>query len=138
MKKKIIAFITLLIGILLIVIPILIFNNKSNNDSKNNISSLMNKELDVTITHQDKNIKINDFIETSEFYLFNLSNLSNKKIDFEKLKVEFLDENKDLIYAEEFSVTIEKNNIKTFQTRKDASVQGKVKYIKLIISDIKN
>ena len=134
MKKKIIAFITLIIGILLIVIPKLISNN--DNDSKNNLSSLINKELDVTISHEDNDIIINDFTETKELYLFNLTNLSNKKLEFERLKVEFFDENKDLIFTEEFTVTIEKNNIKTFQIRKDYSIQTKVKYIKLKIDDV--
>ena len=131
MKNKIIAFITLIIGISLIIIPIIINNNKPNNSKITN-SSLFNKELDVTMVHKDKNIKINDFIETSEFYGFNLENLSNKTLNFEFLKIEFLDKNKKLIHTEEFNITLEKKYIKTLQTRKEYNIESKVKYIKLI------
>ena len=138
MKKKIFALIILIIGISLIILSLLIFNNKPSENSKNNVSSLINKELDVTMTHSDNDIKINDFIETSELYLFNLTNHSDKKIDFERLKIEFLDENKNLIFTEEFTVSIEKNTIKTFQIKKDYNIQTKTKYIKLINSDDKS
>ena len=134
MKKKIIAFIALMIGISLIIIPIIIINNKSTDNKKNLTSSLFNNALDIETTHEDKNIKINDFIETNEFYAFNFTNNSNKTIDFELLTIEFLDKDKKLITIEEFTVIVEKGDIKTFKIRKDDNIKDKVKYIKFINS----
>lgn len=133
MKKKIIiAIIILVIGLLLIIIPKLVF--KSDKDNKDNKidSTLINKELDITITNEDDDIKINDFIETKELYLFNLTNQSDKKLEFEKLTIEFYNEKKELIFTEDFNVSLEKDNIKTFQIRKDFDIKDKVKYIKLV------
>lgn len=133
MKKKIIiVIIILVIGLLLIIVPKLVF--KSDNDNKDNKidSTLINKELDITITNEDDDIKINDFIETKELYLFNLTNQSDKKLEFEKLTIEFYNEKKELIFTEDFNVSLEKDNIKTFQIRKDFDIKDKVKYIKLV------
>lgn len=131
-KKYIITIQIILITIIVIIIILKLLPNKNTELETNNTkTSLINKLLDVEITHEDKNIKINDFTELNEFYLFNLTNNSNENINFELLKIEFFDKNKKLLLNEELTITIEKNTIQSFQIRKNQNTKEKVKYIKL-------
>lgn len=130
----IIITIILLLSVSVFIVFKFFVNKEEKNDNINTpIPSLINKELDISVTNEYDNIVINDFIETKEFYLFNLTNNKNETLIINNLKIEFYNESKELVFIEKVNISLEKDNIKTLKINKKVGIEDKIKYIKLVV-----
>lgn len=111
--------------------------NKLEFDSKNKLSNstsfkvLPNSLFDISSTYNDGTILINDFLETDSEYIFNLKNLTNKRIEKYNMTIDYMDENKNVIYTKQYEFSLNSNEIMSFSTLKGNILPNKIKYIRI-------
>ena len=111
--------------------------NKLEFDSKNKLSNstsfkvLPNSLFDISSTYNDGTILINDFLETDSEYIFNLKNLTNKSIEKYNMTIDYMDENKNVIYTKQYEFSLNSNEMMSFSTLKGNVLPNKIKYIRI-------
>lgn len=108
------------------------FKSKKNLTNATSFTIVYNNETSIEKEYRDDNILINDFLEIDSKYLFNLTNISKAKFKTNKLTIEYLDIEKQVILSRKFAVDLDISQTATISTLKDGSENLKVQYIRIV------
>lgn len=108
------------------------FESKKNLTNATSFTIVYNNETSIEKEYRDDNILINDFLEIDSKYLFNLTNISKAKFKTNKLTIEYLDIEKQVILSRKFAVDLDISQTATISTLKDGSEILKVQYIRIV------
>lgn len=112
--------------------------NKMQFDSKNDLKKstrfevLPNNVFSISSIYNDGTILINDFLEKDNNYVFNLKNLTEKKLENYKITVNYIDESNNALYTKKFQFDLNPNEIISIVTLKGDVSPKKVEYIEII------
>lgn len=108
------------------------FKSKKNLTNAASFTIVYNNETSIEKEYRDDNILINDFLEIDSKYLFNLTNISKNKFKTNKLTIEYLDIEKQVILSRKFAVDLDISQTATISILKDSSKNLKVKYMRIV------
>ena len=107
-----------------------LYNKVTKLEDKEYIPAIVSR-LDPFIPKSSAGV-INDFLEIDSKYLFNLTNISKAKFKTNKLTIEYLDIEKQVILSRKFAVDLDISQTATISTLKDGSEILKVQYIRIV------